>query len=262
MMATPAVKAILIDLSGTLHVGNQVITQSIQAVAKLRSSRLSIHFITNTTKESKATLLHRLNGIGFDIQPEEVTTSLSAAKRFVDEQSLNPLLLLSRDAMTEFQVNNADPVPPYNAVVVGLAPEKFDYAHLNEAFRLVLDAAPLVAIHKARYYKSDDGNLSLGPGGFVSALEYAAGCSPAIIGKPSAHFYRIVLDHLGCGDPREAVMIGDDVQDDIHGAQQLGMRGILVATGKYKHGDEETISPPPYRTCADFAEAVDCILQD
>jgi hypothetical protein len=38
----------------------------------------------------------------------------------------------------------------------------------------------------------------------------------------------------------EAVMIGDDVQQDVCGALAVGMRGVLVRTGKYRTGDEAT----------------------
>lgn len=33
--------------------------------------------------------------------------------------------------------------------------------------------------------------------------------------------------------PGEAVMVGDDVRDDVGGAQAAGLGGILVQTGKY-----------------------------
>lgn len=60
-----------------------------------------------------------------------------------------------------------------NAVIIGLAPSKFNFIPMNQAFRLLLDGAKLIAIHKGRYYRQKDG-LSLGPGPFVEALEYAA----------------------------------------------------------------------------------------
>lgn len=34
--------------------------------------------------------------------------------------------------------------------------------------------------------------------------------------------------------PPLAAMIGDDIQTDVHGAQEMGMQGILVKTGKYR----------------------------
>lgn len=51
-----------------------------------------------------------------------------------------------------------------NSVLVGLAPEKFNYQNLTEAFRLIKEKnASLIAIHKARYMATQEG-LCLGPG--------------------------------------------------------------------------------------------------
>lgn len=98
-----------------------------------------------------------------------------------DELTLpySPLLLLSESAKKDF------PTPPndrYDSVVVGLAPERLSYQYLNQAFRILQRAnSSLIATHKvcvwayflsrssiasfqATYFKSDDGELSLGPG--------------------------------------------------------------------------------------------------
>jgi ribonucleotide monophosphatase NagD (HAD superfamily) len=73
--------------------------------------------------------------------------------------------------------------------------------------RLLLDGAPLIAIHKARYYKRKDG-LALGPGPFVTALEYATDTKAIVVGKPEKTFFLEALRDTGCA-PEEAVMIGD-----------------------------------------------------
>lgn len=99
-----------------------------------------MRFVTNTTKESKETLLTRLTGIGFDIKAEEVFTSLTAARRLVDQRKLRPMLLLQQDALEDFKgVDVNDP----NAVVVGLAPDCFNYELLNKAFRYRTFTLPL-----------------------------------------------------------------------------------------------------------------------
>lgn len=57
-------------------------------------------------------------------------------------------------------------------------------------------------------------------------------------------------------------MIFQDVRDDIAGAQAVGMKGFLVQTGKYRVGDENTITPPPTKVYESFVEAVEMILSD
>ena len=64
-----------------------------------------------------------------------------------------------------------------------------------------------MAIHKTRYYKRPDG-LALGPGPFVTALEFATGKKADVMGKPDRLFYESVQAELGC-PISETVMIGD-----------------------------------------------------
>lgn len=70
-----------------------------------------------------------------------------------------------------------------------------------------MNGADLVAIHKGRYYSRGDG-LALGPGPFVSALEFATGKKAKVLGKPEEAFFLSALEGLNC-KPHEVVMIGD-----------------------------------------------------
>ena len=73
--------------------------------------------------------------------------------------------------------------------------------------RLLLEGYPLIAIHKVRYYKRGDG-LALGPGPFVTALEFASDVKAEVVGKPQPSFFQQALEEIGC-DAHSAVMIGD-----------------------------------------------------
>ncbi|HZR96009.1 MAG TPA: HAD family hydrolase [Gaiellaceae bacterium] len=61
------------------------------------------------------------------------------------------------------------------------------------------------------------------------ALEVEAGISSFHHGKtkPHASIFRAVLDLLEV-EPEEAAMVGDTLEDDVEGAQALGMRAVLV----------------------------------
>ncbi|KAJ3343863.1 hypothetical protein HDU93_005146 [Gonapodya sp. JEL0774] len=158
---------------------------------------------------------------------------------------------------------------PYTAVVVGLAPSMFDYAHLTTAMNVLLEGGAFVAIHRGRYF-ARPGGLHLGPGPFVTLLESATGRQAVTVGKPSRSFFEMALASCGVAIPPTpapvaeltpftstpsspllspqnppdlapripAIMIGDDVRDDILGAGKLGITGLLVRTGKYRAGDE------------------------
>ena len=80
-----------------------------------------------------------------------------------------------------------------------------------------------------------------------------------VLGKPSPDFFRHALKSLGC-EPGEAVMVGDDVEADICGAMAVGMRALLVRTGKYVAGAEALVDTPPTAVMDDISDAVDWIL--
>ena len=167
--------AVLIDLSGTLFIDEVAIPGASEALKRLVSnSNFAVRFVTNTTKESVPNLLSRLHRTGFDfVQKESVFTSLTAARRLVEERKLRPMLMLEPEAIEEFDgIDTNNP----NTVVIGLAPTQFSYEKMNDAFRLLHSnkESQLIGIHKGRYYQRKDG-LALGPGPFVSALEYSTG---------------------------------------------------------------------------------------
>ena len=74
-------------------------------------------------------------------------------------------------------------------------------------------------------------------------MEYASGKSARIIGKPAKDFFNLVLKALGV-EPHEALMVGDDIEFDVKGAQDAGIRGVLVKTGKFRPEDlKKSIEP-------------------
>jgi phospholysine phosphohistidine inorganic pyrophosphate phosphatase len=100
------------------------------------------------------------------------------------------------------------------------------------------DPAPqLLALGMTRYWRGQDG-LLLDVAPFVKALEHAADCEARVVGKPAAAFFDAALARLGC-DAAQVFMIGDDINGDIDAAQQCGIRGIQVRTGKFRETDLE-----------------------
>ena len=59
---------------------------------------------------------------------------------------------------------------------------------------------------------------------------------PVVLGKPAKTFFAAALAALGA-NAAETLMIGDDIRVDIGGAQNAGIRGLLVRTGKFRPQD-------------------------
>ena len=124
-----------------------------------------------------------------------------------------------------------------NYVVIGDLGELWNFRTLNRAFRLLHHnpEAVLIALGMTRYWLADEG-ISLDVAPFVAALSHAAGREPRVFGKPAAEFFRAATARLGMA-PKDVWMIGDDIHADIGGAQQAGLKGVLVRTGKFREAD-------------------------
>jgi len=122
-------------------------------------------------------------------------------------------------------------------VVIGDLASAWDFATLNRAFRLLHSnpEAVLIALGMTRYWKAAAG-ISLDVAPFVAALEHATGRKALVLGKPAAEFFHAAADRLGIPH-REILMVGDDIESDIAGAQLAGMRAALVRTGKFRQSD-------------------------
>lgn len=238
-----APQGILFDLDGVLYVSNQVIDGAIEAVARIRSSHIACRFVTNTSTLSLNSLSNKINALGFDIPADEIISAPQAALRYLQKQG-DPVcrLLLADDVKQDFAgFKQSDTAAQY--IVVGDIGNAWSYPMLNEVFNCLVNGAKLIAIHKNRFWQTEHG-LQMDIGGFIEALEYVSGTEAMIIGKPSADFFNAALEDMQL-KASEVAMIGDDIDSDVGGAQQSGLKGILVRTGKYRqsYADASPIKP-------------------
>lgn len=237
------INGILFDLDGVLYVGSQVIDGATQALKRIRKSGIICRFITNTSTQSIRSLHHKLQQLGLDIGYNEIISAPQAALLYLRKQN-NPVchLLLDDDVKRDFShFRQSNTQADY--VIAGDIGDAWSYTLLNRTFRLLIEGAELIAIHKNRFWQTEEG-LQMDIGGFIAALEYASGKQARIIGKPSPDFFRMALQdmRLSAG---ETIIIGDDIESDVGGGQKAGLYGILVKTGKYRkdYAKESPVKP-------------------
>jgi HAD superfamily hydrolase (TIGR01458 family) len=243
MSSLSAVKGLLLDLNGVFYVANQALPGAIDTVFKLKSSDMLYRFATNNTTESVGKMSRSLHSLGLEIPPKRIISAPYAAKQYLRQKQYTRIYPLLTDDVREdfnefiFDEMNAE------AVLIGDMSEDWNYRMLNRAFKLVMQGAELVALHKGKFWQWEAG-LQLDIGAFVTGLEYSTDTEATIIGKPSPSFYRLALQELGL-PAQEVAMVGDDINADVGGAQAIGMKGILVKTGKYRDSfaDQSGVTP-------------------
>ena len=246
------ISGLLIDLDGVLHVGRRPIAGAVDKIAALRALGMPHCYVTNTTTRPVSELSRELSRMGFAIDADSILSAPMAAKGYL-ESLHNPRckLLLRREVLAEFgDCRQSD--SGVDVVVVGDIGAAWSYELLNRVFRLLMDGAELIALHRNRFWQTEDG-LQLDIGAIVAGFEYATGKQATMVGKPSEAFFREALRRLGL-PPGQVAMIGDDIDSDIGGAQALGMAGILVKTGKYRRDYAERSAVKPDLQLRSFAD--------
>ena len=221
--------------------GDEPVPGAAEAVDWLASEGVPYLFLTNTTSRPRQALVDKLAGLGVATEPERILTPAVAAVAWLRRHELaRPAVFAPEATAAEFA--DLAPLPDdvergAGAVVIGDLGEAWDFATLNRALRLLTadTDVPLLALGMTRYWRAEDG-LRLDAGAFVRALEYAAGRTAVVLGKPDAAFYGTAVEALGVEGDR-AVMVGDDVKTDVGGAQEAGLTGVLVRTGKFSESD-------------------------
>ena len=207
---------------------------------RLRGDGHRLRFVTNATTRSRAKLSEELRGFGIDL-----ARTMSSRRPRMPQCALKGkrVLALTMHALVgdlegiELVGDGAD------AVLIGGADETpetnlvFSYMNLARAFAEIELGADLYCLHRNRWWQTKRGPL-LDAGAFVAGLEYAADVEATVLGKPSPAYFEAACEALDA-DPDMTWMVGDDLESDIAGAQGIGMKTVLVRTGKFRPDDVE-----------------------
>jgi HAD superfamily hydrolase (TIGR01450 family) len=248
-------------MDGVLYNDTAPIEGAREALAWVRHEGIPHLFVTNTGSSSRRHLAEKLVSFGIAAAEQDVLCPPKAAGDWLRinatrdnatrdnamqdnatrAYAAGPVALFvpekARAEFAELAILPEDAEAGASYVVIGDLAHAWDFRTINRAFRL-LHANPqatLIALGMTRFWQTPEG-LQLDVAPFVAALEYASGKQAMVFGKPAAPFFQAAAAKLGIA-PHDTLMIGDDIAVDVGGAQQAGMMGALVKTGKFRPSD-------------------------
>jgi HAD superfamily hydrolase (TIGR01458 family) len=249
------IDGVLLDIDGVLAVSWQALPGAVETIEWLRAEALPFRLMTNTTTHTRAELASTLAVAGLDVGPELIVTAVVATASYLRAHHPGARVLLLTDGDAREDLDGVTLVGPddiADVVVLGGACEAFTYPALNDVFRRVMDGATLVGMHRNLYWRTNDG-WQLDSGAYIAGLEEATRRPAVICGKPSAAYFEEALRALGVPAGR-ALMVGDDVTNDVLGAQDAGLTGVLVRTGKFQPADLDRAPGAPDHILDSIAE--------
>lgn len=222
--------ALLLDLDGTLYRGGDAVPGAVDALGA-GSQRLL--YVTNNASRSPSAVADHLSELGFTATESDVVTSSQAAAHLLRDrlQPGDTVLVIGTDALADevaavglATTRTAADHP--SAVVQGHSPETA-WPILAEAAYAIHAGALWVAANTDTTLPTERG-LAPGNGAMVAALRAATGTEPLVAGKPAAP---LVEDALARCGSRKSLVVGDRLDTDIAGANEVGLDSLLVLTG-------------------------------
>jgi HAD superfamily hydrolase (TIGR01458 family) len=240
------VSGVLIDIDGVLTVSWKPLPGAAECLRWLGKKGVPFQLVTNTSSRSRREIAQILGDAGMPVDAARISTAVSSAAQYLTHRYAHAQCLVINDGpLDEDLVGVARTADPLSAgiVLLGGAGPGVGYRDLDAAFKLALDDVPVVALHRNTRYQTEEGP-ALDMGAFILGLETAAGIEIPVLGKPSEAFFGTALRQIRVR-AKDALMVGDDIDADVRGAQAVGITGVLVRTGKFLSLDLGTPGPPP-----------------
>ena len=237
----------LLDLDGTVYLGEQLIPGAAEAIAALRSAGRRVAFLSNKPLQTRDDYAAKLTRLGVPAAADDViNSSLVLARHLRALDPGAPVYVIGEPPMRAemaahgFEVRNDERV---RWVVIAFD-RTFTYAKLNTALQAVRGGARLIATNPDRTCPVEGGEIP-DCAGMIAAVEAVTDTKvETIVGKPSPIILEVALRALGCV-AHESVIVGDRVETDIAMGKQLGLATILVLSGVTRSDDPRIAALAP-----------------
>jgi 4-nitrophenyl phosphatase len=226
------IKALILDMDGVLWRGDQPIGDLPAVFDLIRRKSLLFTLATNNATMSIEQFVSKVANYGVHLQSFQVINSSEATayymkKRFPGGGAVFVIGeggLIGALAEAGFYLAEKDVL-----AVVAAMDRNLSYEKLARATLLIRAGTLFIGTNPDRTYPTPQG-LVPGAGAILAALQAATDVEPLIIGKPQPEMYRLAMERMHVL-PEETLVVGDRLETDIIGAQQLGCKTGLVLSG-------------------------------
>ncbi len=228
------------DMDGVLWRGDAALPGMLDFITFLRQHQLPFALATNNSSKTPDDYISKLARMGVqDVQAGQIVNSGIATASYLQAHypagtrvhvlGMSGLRQVIADA--GFALTDPDK-PDHDAdarVVVSGIDFDLTYEKAQRAALLIRAGADFIGTNGDLTFPTPAG-LVPGAGALLAFIEAATDVKPLVIGKPGRAMFEAALQAIGT--PAEAtLMIGDRLNTDIEGAQNVGMQTALTLTG-------------------------------
>ena len=230
-----AYDTVLLDLDGVVYIGDDAVPGVIGALNQAHDEfGLTLTCVTNNASRSAQRVAQHLRELGLEVTAEDVVTSAQAGAAELAKlipQGSKVFVLGSKDLAREVELVGLNPsvdeALSYDALIQGYWPD-MPWRMMEFAASILQTGVPWIATNMDMTIPTPTG-VGPGNGTMVTALGTTVNRTPTLVaGKPQIPLMQQSIDRTSAKRP---LVIGDRLDTDIHGANNVGIDSLLVLSG-------------------------------
>ncbi|MBT3390664.1 MAG: HAD-IIA family hydrolase [Chloroflexi bacterium] len=258
-----SLRALILDMDGVIWRGQEPIGNLPQIFATIQQRGLGVVMATNNSTKTPVQYIQRMAGYGVSLEPWQVVNSSEATAAYLREKfpAGGAVYIVGEGGLFStleahgFYHSETEAL----AVVAGLD-KKLSYEKLMQANAFIRAGAIFVGTNPDRTFPTPDGQVP-GAGVMLAAIEAASYVAPLIAGKPQTGMYALALQRLGVS-AAETLVVGDRLETDIAGGQNIGAPTALVLSGVTTRAQAEKWQPAPDLIADDLTALLAMLTED
>lgn len=233
------VKLFVLDMDGTVYLGNNLIDGALDFIHKVEESGRNYIFFTNNASRVPSFYKDKLAKMGLEVEESAVMTAGDVTAQYLKEFYKDKRVYLNGTPLLEnsFKEKGINLVDDDPDVAVQSFDTTLTYDKLDKICRFVRNGVPFVATHMDTNCPTEDGFMP-DCGAMCDLIESSTGVKPRFLGKPCKETVDMVLDITGFKRD-EVAFVGDRIYTDVATGVKNGAKGFLVLTGE---ADMQTVA--------------------
>jgi len=223
-------QAVLLDWDGCIACAGELDVEAIRFITEYQGA---IAIVSNNSTCLPADILEILRPSGVVLEPDTIVLAgVEAVRRAVDKNARRVMMISNRKMEAFAQSHGLEIAQQEVDTVLLLRDTSFHYDQLERAANAIRQGARLIVANPDMTHPGKRGWVVPETGVLLAALMACVDLSTAeveVIGKPATRLFARACAVVGV-HINDTVMIGDNPDTDIAGAEAFGLRSILIGS--------------------------------
>ena len=260
-----AKKLVLLDMDGTVYLGDQLFDGAIETFNYFKNSNISFVFITNNSSHDLEFYEKKINRMGISCTRDNFYSSIEVTIEYLKKRNAKKLFVLGNECLRKklekyFEIiANYDKNAKIDAVICGFNTELVYEDLKNACLYLETQECEFLATNGDYRCPIEDGLYIPDCGGMIEWMRLCTGKTAKILGKPDPEIINQLIKKYNVSK-EEVICVGDRLYTDIKVAVNAGVDSVCVLSGESTKEDIEAYESKPTYILNSIKELPDLLI--